>query len=1192
MLAAVLFLAIASATWFLLQRSGAATALCRSALSSVLAAPFQLSGAQIELLDGRLSVQGFALTDPSREGHNLIAIDNVRLTIETDPSRGLLAVHDLTIEGAHIDVDLTPGHTPRLTSILQPAPLDASDRPAQHAATEVTPVLLTNSEIRLRIGNKLPDLRIVDLELRLQRNLQKDGSKDLRHGSIKGHARLANFDLEVDLRGDLDLASGRARIEASVDEAAIDERLLQSLLQFAKTDMPANAIRGKLRHLLLWCDLNFKGGEPPVLGTSFELEDVDTLTQWLPVPLRGVSLIGKADTRDNGTALVTATRMLPEGESEVVAKVTGLLTTMQIEVRGKGRDIVIDETVTAALRSFPAGFAVVDGLRPTTGRADFDLYLRDPGAPTEIIDLDLGLKGVALSYNGFGAPETRVRFPLPIVNASGHVHLRDEMLSIEDVTAQLAPEAGGGEVRMTGRVDTSHEHLGDVWIDLSTPQLNFTPSLRASLSTLVRDNGTLYDQFQPKGAAAVQLQVRPENDPDGQWQVRIQALGCALTWAGFPFTLHDVQGTVIARSDGMVLDLFGRRDAAAIQVKGQLQSPVERPGALTSGSIDLRIRATAVPLDQELHTALVKLAPDIETIWTKLSPTGNCDADLTVRRPHGDAEMSYDLAMQLAGGTARADSLPMKITDLHGDLFVHGIGKRLDVQVDALRGRLQEQSGSAAELALLGIVNTHPIYQEDFTAVVRKLQLDPELGRALEQSGAVSRGTWNVLRPGGIVDLVCRQNRTGDAEPKRDYTVLMHNVQSNAEMLPQPATNVSGELEIRDGELSFRDVRAKIGKSTVTCSSGRVGASTTLGRNEVSFRISAEQFPLNDDFARLFVGPMRQAVLDRQLRGTANIQDLSLTFLLPTNGSDQPIETVFQGRVEALDVEALVGTRLQSIYGVIDLEESHITNEGGSLRGQFTQGSMKILGHACKQAQAEFEADAEQFRLRKLTISMNGGQLSGSLPDAHSLTYRFAKSPTEPGSLSTDLQISGISLNDFLNDCGLVDTPYTGTLKGNLKLNDLRGNDLLDLDVNGALEVTDGNLGPVPLFTSLYAQMEERNRPRFDQLSVTFKTKDRALELSKLQVTSPMVAVNGEGTLSLDGYLDIVLATKSLFGGNADYLVVPWMLKWATNLVRFHMYGHLRDLRTKQRFVTQRDPRRPALTPIPSRVATPNRLAF
>lgn len=310
MLAAVLFLAIASATWFLLQRSGAATALCRSALSSVLAAPFQLSGAQIELLDGRLSVQGFALTDPSREGHNLIAIDNVRLTIETDPSRGLLAVHDLTIEGAHIDVDLTPGHTPRLTSILQPAPLDASDRPAQHAATEVTPVLLTNSEIRLRIGNKLPDLRIVDLELRLQRNLQKDGSKDLRHGSIKGHARLANFDLEVDLRGDLDLALGRARIEASVDEAAIDERLLQSLLQFAKTDMPANAIRGKLRHLLLWCDLNFKGGEPPVLGTSFELEDVDTLTQWLPVPLRGVSLIGKADTRDNGTALVTATRML------------------------------------------------------------------------------------------------------------------------------------------------------------------------------------------------------------------------------------------------------------------------------------------------------------------------------------------------------------------------------------------------------------------------------------------------------------------------------------------------------------------------------------------------------------------------------------------------------------------------------------------------------------------------------------------------------------------------------------------------------------------------------------------------------------------------------------------------------------------------------------------------------------------
>jgi hypothetical protein len=242
------------------------------------------------------------------------------------------------------------------------------------------------------------------------------------------------------------------------------------------------------------------------------------------------------------------------------------------------------------------------------------LFLRDPGQPTEIVDLDLGLKGVALSYNGFGDPETRVRFPLPVVEASGHVHLRSDILSIEDVTAHLAPEAGGGDVRMSGRVNVSHDHRGEVHIDLDVPKLTFTTALRTALGTLVRDDGALYDQFQPRGAAAVRLQVRPQGDPEGQWQVQIDALGGDLTWSGFPLTLGSVQGRVLASDDGMKIDLSGRRGDATLEVKGSLRSPAERPGAITSGPIDLRIRAKDVPLDSDLRAAAVKLSPDLDNV--------------------------------------------------------------------------------------------------------------------------------------------------------------------------------------------------------------------------------------------------------------------------------------------------------------------------------------------------------------------------------------------------------------------------------------------------------------------------------------------------------------------------------------------------------------------------------------------------
>jgi hypothetical protein len=1193
LLAAALIAVIAGSTWFVLQRSGAATGLVRKAIAQALAAPFQLGRAQVDLLDGRLSVQEFTLPDPSRPGRSLVAVDDVRLSVETDPLGGVLAIHDISVQGAHLDLDLTAGHAPRLADLLHKSTSTANDPNASQSPAEIIPIHVTGTSLRIRIDASLPDLEIQDLELHLQRNQRDDGAVDATHGSLTGRARIANFDLPVELRGDLDLATGASRVQASVIDTAIDERLLQSLLKFINADLPADAVRGKLRHLLLWSEATIGSGNPPVFGAGFQLDDVHSSLDKLPVPLRGASMHGVADTRGNGSARVTASNLLPDGETEVIAKVTGLFTTPQIEVRGKGRNIALDETVSAAMRSFPAGFAVVDGLRPTAGRADFDLFLRDPGQPTEIVDLDLGLKGVALSYNGFGDPDTRVRFPLPVVEASGHVHLRSDILSIEDVTAHLAPEAGGGDVRMSGRVNVSHEHRGEVHIDLDVPKLTFTTALRTALGTLVRDDGALYDQFQPRGAAAVRLQVRPQGDPEGQWQVQIDALGGELTWSGFPLTLSSVQGRVLASDDGMKIDLSGRRGDATLEVKGVLQSPAERPGAITSGPIDLRIRAAGVPLDSDLRTASVMLSPDLEAVWKKLSPTGICTADLSVRRANGDAETGYDLAMQVANGTAKADALPIPITDLHGDVFVHGMGKRLDVQIDAIRGRLQEHDGRAAQMALVGIVKTHPTYAEDLTIVVRQLELDTALGQALEASGGLTPGTWAALKPSGTVDVISHQARNGDAAPQLDHTVLMRDVRSDAEMLPQPATDVTGELEIRGGSLAFRSVRARLGGALVNCSAGRVGATGAGGRTEVAMQLSAERFPLDDNFARLFLGPMRQAVLDRQLRGLLNVHSLSLGFLLPTAGTEEQIEVTLKGNFEAIDVEALLGTRLQAVNGFLELDDSRVNKDGGLLRGRFTRGSFRLLGHGCDEAQAEFEADPSQFTLRSLDLRVHGGKVAGRDPAAKALAYRFARSDAEPGVLSTDLQVRGVALNEFLRDCGLVDAPYSGTLEGTIRLNELHGADLVDLDAEGALAVFDGNLGQVPLFTSIYALMDERSRPRFDQMSVQFKTKDRVLELSNLQLSSPLVAVRGEGSLTLDGYLYVVLTTDNFFGGNADMLVLPQVLQWVTSsIVRFHLFGYLRDLRAEKRWIAQRSPRRQMLTPIPPRVTIPKRSDF
>src|SRR5262249_45764050 len=119
LLAAVLLSTVVGATWLLLQRS--ATPIVRAFLESELAAAFQLGSAEVDLLAGRRTMTSFAIAGPSRPGATLAAIDSVRLGVETDPFGALLAVHDVEVDGARLDFDLTPGHVPEPRALLRHA---------------------------------------------------------------------------------------------------------------------------------------------------------------------------------------------------------------------------------------------------------------------------------------------------------------------------------------------------------------------------------------------------------------------------------------------------------------------------------------------------------------------------------------------------------------------------------------------------------------------------------------------------------------------------------------------------------------------------------------------------------------------------------------------------------------------------------------------------------------------------------------------------------------------------------------------------------------------------------------------------------------------------------------------------------------------------------------------------------------
>jgi hypothetical protein len=242
---------------------------------------------------------------------------------------------------------------------------------------------------------------------------------------------------------------------------------------------------------------------------------------------------------------------------------------------------------------------------------------------------------------------------------------------------------------------------------------------------------------------------------------------------------------------------------------------------------------------------------------------------------------------------------------------------------------------------------------------------------------------------------------------------------------------------------------------------------------------------------------------------------------------------------------------------------------------------------------ADFVADAKQVAFSRLGFTLHGGSVRGPEPAANAIVYRLPTGPGEPNHLAVDVRLDGVSLSELLAASGIANTPYRGTLGGAIRIEDMPDGQLVDMSARGNLSVVDANLGAVPLFTAIYALLPEQNRPHFDTLALAFDLRDRRLSIADLQLASPLLAVSGQGAMTLDGYVDVRLQLGNLFGDSADLLLLPEILRFLTNqVVRFHLHGHLRELTAEQRWLAARNPRRQPLLPVPPRTQKPRRPDF
>ena len=1181
LLSLVFVVALAAATVAVLQNSEAATRLVAHELQSVFATPATIEGTSLDVPSGRLSIRGLRVADPARPAAALATVDTVDLDVSANPFGTLLGMHAVTITG--LDVQLGR-ELPTADQVFLASGKSGGDEPL-----ELPPIDLRDARLRFTVRSDQPPVELRDVDASLSPVANQPHCAELT-----GTAQLAELSALLHLRGNIDFRTGAARLAVSTRDVALGRSLLDRLQSLFAIDLGSLDADARIRELTFACNVPGKAeaDRTPVFEVAAELDGVRVAAKELPPLIERASVSLHATSRGDGAVTLRLQQESATGTFDITAQATGPAADPVLDVRATGKNIVVNDDVIAALRTFAVGRDVVEALRPTAGRADVELFLQNPQRRGGITELELSLRDVAMAYHGFGDPATRASFPLPLVRARGRVRLRDDVVMLEGLDAEIAPFAGGGTVRMTGRIDTVKPGGEDATLDIHAGGVEFTPHLRTALTALLRDDGKLYDRFAPTGRTEVSVQVRPRSVTPTVWSVEVRPTAATMQWAGFPYRLDGLTGSVHVRSDGASFDLEGRHGEGTLAMHGRL--PIDSEHESEGIGFEAVVELKNVAIDDDLRIAVAVIAKEVEIPWRNSAARGRIGGQVKVWRPRAADPLFHDIRLDLDGVDLKLPTAPWRARDLHGQMFAQGSGAATRIDFDALRGQLDHGNPEAAQLAMLGSLvtgGTGDGVDSDLAFVVRGLQLDEQLGHTLQELGALGDSAWRELKPSGTVDLVCRHERSATGENRLRLVVQLVDVDSESPILLRPAHGMTGELSIADGELRFRDLRGEMGGAQMYFSDGRVRTRPAPdGRTEIAFRVKANGIPVDDGLANLFSGPLRQAVLDRKLDGRADVDSLAIEFAIPVAGCTLPFETRIGGQVRLYDVDMSLGSeatgaeqgvRVEGISGVVTIADSVVSDTGGGLTGTLNGGSFRLFGQPLEAVEAAFAADAQRIELAALTSRFHGGSVRSGQAAGPALDYLLPGPSSPTGRLSANLLFEKVDAYSFLAACGWQNPPYSGVASGEFVLDRLDGSNIIDALATGRLTIERADLGVVPLFTAIYAQLPAPDRPRFNHLEAVFRLADKTVTFEKLDVRSNLLGVNGEGTLGLDGYLDIRMQLDNLLGTSADPLVMPLLDEFAKGILRFHLFGYLRDLRTERRWVTERSPARRQVLPMP-----------
>ena len=400
---------------------------------------------------------------------------------------------------------------------------------------------------------------------------------------------------------------------------------------------------------------------------------------------------------------------------------------------------------------------------------------------------------------------THYRFPYRLDRTVGTVTLKGATLQLH-----LTGEAGGHPVHVAGTLDTAAAG-GRGFVEVSGDGMRIDDALLAAMPARSAD---ILRKLRASGSFDfVFRHDRSPQFPRGHANsLGIRLTQCSLAYAGFPYPLSNVGGTIrMERGRWTIGEIVGSNDTGVIRCSGVLE-----PLGDDDGELVLKLTGGGVVLERELRDAL---PPGVRRVWDDMDPRGSADFSATVRHRVRSRETAVDLEAQPQGDTVSIEPawFPYRLERLRGRLAWRD-GRLLFEDVRGEHGRTTVAAAGSCRFGADGgwHVSFARLAADRFHADHQLLEALPT-GLAQAVAGVRLRG---LLSLEGTIDVHAAPSPAGDGvgPPAATWDVLLDMEQAALDV-GVPVEHVHGNARLRGAS----DGRSWSSSGEVTVDSAMVG---------------------------------------------------------------------------------------------------------------------------------------------------------------------------------------------------------------------------------------------------------------------------------------------------------------------------------------------------------------------------------